>query len=104
MANASPAVNAAGHTPSILRQPTIAHTTQNGTTSEKNGNCRPTIAESFSASIPVTPASAMIGVPSAPNATGAVLAISDRPDACSGLNPSPINIAAVIATGVPNPA
>src|SRR5208283_1670332 len=36
-------------------------------------------------------------------ATGAVLAISDKPEACSGLNPRPIRSAAVTATGVPNP-
>ena len=46
----------------------------------------------------------MTGVPSAPNATGAVLAISDRPDAASGEKPSPIRMAAVTATGVPKPA
>ena len=46
----------------------------------------------------------MIGVPSAPNATGAVLAISDSADASNGGKPRPINIAPVTATGVPNPA
>ena len=46
----------------------------------------------------------MIGVPSAPNATGAVLAMSDSPEAASGVNPSPIRMAAVTATGVPKPA
>jgi hypothetical protein len=46
----------------------------------------------------------MIGVPSAPYATGAVLAISESPDAASGEKPRPIRIAAVTATGVPNPA
>ena len=45
----------------------------------------------------------MIGVPSAPNATGAVLAMSDRPEAASGEKPSPISIAPVTATGVPKP-
>jgi len=44
-----------------------------------------------------------MGVPSAPNATGAVFAISDKPDAASGENPRPIRIAPVTATGVPNP-
>ena len=39
----------------------------------------------------VTVCSAMIGVPSAPNATGAVFAMSDRPDAVSGLKPSPMS-------------
>ena len=42
----------------------------------------------------MTAASAMMGVPSAPKATGAVLAISERPDAESGENPSPISMAA----------
>jgi len=45
--------------------------------------------------MPVTLANAMMGVPSAPNATGAVLAISDKPEACSGLKPRPIRSAAV---------
>ena len=49
-------------------------------------------------------ASVMIGVPSAPNATGAVLPISASPAAGSGLKPRPISMAAEIATGVPNPA
>ena len=53
---------------------------------------------------PVTAASAMSGVPSAPKATGAVLPISARPAACSGRKPRPISIAAEIATGVPKPA
>ena len=59
---------------------------------------------SSSRSSPVTPASAITGVPSAPKATGAVLAISDRPEAASGEKPSPISIAPVTATGVPKPA
>jgi hypothetical protein len=46
----------------------------------------------------------MTGVPSAPNATGAVFAINDSADASSGGKPSPISIAPVTATGVPNPA
>ena len=44
-----------------------------------------------------------MGVPSAPKATGAVLAISDRPEAASGEKPSPIRMAPVTATGVPKP-
>ena len=70
------------------RKPAYAHTTQNGTISEKNGSCRPTMAESFSASRSVTLAQREMGMPSAPNATGAVLAMRDRPEACSGLKPS----------------
>ena len=53
--------------------------------------------------MPVTAASVRIGVPIAPNATGAVLAMSDSPAAYSGVNPRPISSAEQIATGVPNP-
>ena len=52
---------------------------------------------------PLTPESATSGVPSAPKATGAVLAISEKPEACNGLKPMPIRRAAVTATGVPKP-
>src|SRR6266568_6291778 len=103
-ANAMPAVSAAGHTPSRPRKPAIAQTTQKGTSSEKNGSWRPTICESAISLIPVTLLSAIIGVPSAPKATGAVLPINDRPEAASGLKPSWIKMAAVTATGVPKPA
>ena len=51
----------------------------------------------------MTEARPWIGVPSAPKATGAVLAISERPEAASGEKPSPIRTAPVIATGVPKP-
>src|SRR6266404_1845833 len=43
IAKAKPAVSAAGHTPSIPRNPAIAQTTQKGIISEKNGSWRPTI-------------------------------------------------------------
>ena len=62
------------------------------------------MALSFWISMPVTPDRAMMGVPSAPKATGAVLAMSDNPEAASGPKPRPMRIAAVTATGVPKPA
>src|SRR5882672_9693947 len=46
IANETPATRIAGHTSFMPFQPAKAHTTQNGTMSEKNGNCRPTIAPS----------------------------------------------------------
>ena len=58
---------------------------------------------SVCAGMPVTAASVRIGVPIAPKATGAVLAMSDSPAAYSGVKPSPISSAEQIATGVPNP-
>ena len=53
--------------------------------------------------MPVTPCSAISGMPMAPNATGAVLASSESPAAWSGLKPRLIRIAEQTATGVPNP-
>ena len=52
----------------------------------------------------VTAPSVRIGVPIAPNATGAVFAMSERPAAYSGVKPRPMSSAEQIATGVPNPA
>ena len=43
-------------------------------------------------------------MPSEPNATGAVLAISASDAAMIGSKPSPASIDAVIATGAPKPA
>jgi hypothetical protein len=44
---------------------------------EKNGSWRPTMAERCCTSIPVTAERAIMGVPNAPKATGAVFAMSD---------------------------
>ncbi len=77
---------------------------QNGTMMQNGVSWRPTVALKSRRSRPVTAASVITGVPSAPKATGAVLAMSDRPDAASGENPRPISMAAVTATGVPKPA
>ena len=102
-ANDTPVTRIAGQISIMPRQPANAHTTQNGTISENNGSWRPTMAPSRKGSSPVTLARPAIGVPSAPKATGAVLAMSERPDAASGEKPSPIRIAPVTATGVPKP-
>ena len=104
MAKLSPAARQAGHTSRVRRGPTMAATNQKGTISEKNGSCRPTMAESSLSGRPVTLASVMIGVPMAPKATGAVLPMSDSPAAGMGLNPTPISMAAQMAMGVPKPA
>ncbi len=105
MAKNPPATSAAGHTSIIPRKPAIAQTTQNGMRQRKHGQLSGrSWLESFKTSMPVTPLNAMMGVPKAPNATGAVLAISERPEAMSGRKPSWIRMALVMATGVPNPA
>src|SRR3984893_11141211 len=103
IANETPVTRIAGQISFMPLKPAKAQISQNGTISEKIGNCRPTIAPSRNGSMPVTEARPWIGVPSAPYATGAVLAISDRPEAASGEKPRPIRTEPVIATGVPNP-
>src|SRR5579863_2396731 len=60
--------------------------------------------ESLARLSPVTPASATIGIPSPPNATGAVLAIRQTVTASRALKPSPRSRYAAMATGAPNPA
>jgi len=88
----------------MAEKPANAQISQKGTRMQKGARIRPAIAPSRISLMPVTLANAMMGVPSAPNATGAVFAINDKPEASSGLNPSPISSAAVTATGVPKPA
>src|SRR5258707_13511932 len=95
----TPVTRIAGQTSFMPFQPANAHTTQNGTISEKIGNCRPTIAPSRNGSMPVTEARPWIGVPSAPYATGAVLAARHRPEPPSGEKPGPIRLAPEHATG-----
>ena len=82
-----------------------------GTTAASSGVWRPTIAPRVSTVSPgsllaptVTVARVTIGVASAPNATGAVLATRATTAALSGWKPSAISITTVTATGVPNPA
>src|ERR1039458_6192341 len=98
VAKDAPATRTAGQISNIAANPTKAQINQNGTNKEKNGRMRPAMAPSVISLNPVTAANAMMGVPRAPYATGAVLAINDNPDACRGLNPKPINNAAVTAT------
>ncbi len=99
-----PATRAAGQVSFTPRRPSIMNTSQNGTNSDSSGSWRPVMAPMWKASMPVTWPATMIGMPRAPKATGAVLAIRHRPAAYSGLKPRPTSKAAVIATGAPKPA
>ena len=60
-ANEIPVTRVAGQTSFMPFQPANAHTTQNGTISEKIGNCLPTMAPNRNGSIPVTVARPWIG-------------------------------------------
>src|SRR6478609_5735975 len=71
---------------------------------DKIGNVLPTICEMAISGMEDTCDATVMGIPIAPNATGAVFAIKQIPAAYNGLNPSPTNIAAVMATGAPKPA
>src|SRR4029077_14888126 len=66
IANETPVTRMAGQMSFMPFQPANAQISQNGTISEKNGNCRPTIAPSRNGSMPVTLESPAIGVPRAP--------------------------------------
>src|SRR3954453_4713091 len=66
IANDTPVTTIAGQMSFMPFQPAKAQISQNGTMSEKNGNCLPTIAPSRNGSMPVTLARPAIGVPSAP--------------------------------------
>src|SRR5207302_9544625 len=108
IANEPPATGGAGHTSNACFQvpPSIftnVATNQNGTRIETNGNWRPAIAESVTWSRPLTAASVTIGVPIAPQATGAVFARRFNTADWNGLKPSPTITAPAIATGVPKP-
>lgn len=81
LAKLPPQTRIAGQQPTTPRQPAIVATSQAGTISEKKGNCRPAIWLSSISSMPEILASVVIGVPSAPNATGEVLAMSASPAA-----------------------
>src|SRR5262245_33883515 len=108
IAKLPPETSAAGQTsiasfqvpPSIFTNST---TNQVGTSSDAHGSWWPAMVDSVSWSSWLTAASVTIGVPIAPNATGAVLAIRLSTAAWNGLKPSPTMIAPAIATGVPNP-
>ena len=65
-AKAMPATRRAGNTSSMLRKPTKAQISQIGTMTEKMGSWRPIMPLSSRRSSPVTAASAITGVPSAP--------------------------------------
>jgi hypothetical protein len=69
-----------------------------------SGVWRPTIDDRCCSSRPLTVASVVIGTASAPKATGAVFASNATTAALIGLNPRPISMTLVIATGVPKPA
>src|SRR5262249_61328377 len=94
---------AAGQAPRSHFHPDIVATSHAGTSSDTNGSCRPAITPSVVAGMPVTAPRVRIGVPMAPKATGAVLAMSERPAAYSGVKPRPMRSAEQIATGVPKP-
>src|SRR5436309_2564977 len=66
IANDTPVTRIAGQISFMPFQPANAQINQNGTISEKNGSCRPTIAPKRNGSIPVTLDSPAMGVPSAP--------------------------------------
>ena len=81
----------------------MLRTSQNGRIAAKGGRIRPVIALSACSGSPVTPASTRIGLPTPPQATGAVLASRHSVAAWNGGKPRPMRNAPAIATGAPPP-
>jgi hypothetical protein len=102
-ANDRPLTASAGQTSIVSRQPTMPRTSQNGRIAEIGGRIRPVMALSAGSGSAVTAARTRIGLPTAPQATGAVLAIKQRVAAWNGSKPSPIKNDPAIATGAPPP-
>ena len=80
-ANDPPDTSAAGQTSRTPRRPDIVNTSQKGTSTDRNGSCRPTTCEIRWSSMPLTWPATTMGVPMAPKATGAVLAMRHSPAA-----------------------
>ena len=100
-----PTTRPKGQTSLRPRRPSITASSRNGTTRHSIAVIRPVIGEMASTSSnPPVLAAMSTGRPTAPNATGTVLAsraiIAER----MGEKPMATSIAAVIATGAPNPA
>ena len=70
---------------------------------ESGGRIRPVMALKAVSGSPVTPARTRIGLPTPPQATGAVLATRQSVAAWNGSNPSPIRNEPAMATGAPPP-
>ena len=103
-AKVRPPTTATGHVCLMPRRPSTMPIRISGTISARKGVWRPTIAPRSPLSSPVISDSVVIGMAIAPKATGAVFATRAIEAALIGLNPRPIIITAVIATGVPKPA
>ena len=73
-AKEKPLTKSAGHTSNVCFQPTMLRTSQHGRMNASGGRMRPVIALNCISGSPVTPASVRIGLPTPPQATGAVLA------------------------------
>ena len=87
------------------RLPSMTASSRNGTTRHRSAVRRPVMGEIASTSSkPPVLAAISTGRPTAPNATGTVLASSAMSAERSGAKPMPISMAAVIATGAPKPA
>ena len=103
-AKETPMTSAASHASLSPRTPSMMNSRMNGTMTAKNGAWWPTTAPIRAGSRPVSTPAVVIGMAIAPNATGAVLAMSTTVAVFRGLSPSARIMVAVIATGAPKPA
>ena len=104
IAKVPPHTSVAGNVSLIPLNPSIRKTNRNGSIKDMNGMMYVVRDATSNASRPVKVAGVVTGIPIAPYDPPAILATRQRPAACTGLNPNPVRITAVIATGAPNPA
>lgn len=90
---------ASGRAPRSPRRPVTSTIRIHGGSSATIATIRPIEAESWSSGSFVTVDRAMIGAPSAPNDTGALLAMAATRMASSSTTPRPTRIGAITAHG-----
>src|SRR6266545_6758041 len=98
-----PLTASAGHTSTVSLQPTRLRVSHSGRIADNGGRILPAIALSECSGNPVTPVRMRIGLPTPPQATGAVLARRQSVAAWKGAKPSPIRNDPATATGAPPP-
>ena len=103
-AKTTPVRRMGGQISKVRLKPAKAQTSQKGMRTQKGVRREAMTPVRTWRSRPVTPWSAMVGIPTDPKATGAVLASRERPAAWMAGKPRPMRIVPQTATGVPKPA
>ena len=104
IANPPPETKIAGNVSLIPLKPSTINTIRNAIITVTRHKINDVFLPRVNASKSVKVAGTVTGIPIAPYAPPAMLATKQIAADCKGLKPKPTKIAAVIATGAPNPA